>query len=237
MIDVARIDHWAVHGTSAFHRASVPAKLLLLGCAVAAAVASRDPLPLGAGWALLVLAAAASGLPWAAIGGLSVTAAVFAALYGLTLGGGAAVYAAVVLKAVLPSYAAGILVATTPYPRIFAFLGRLLPEIVESGLFMTYRSFFILLDMMNHFGTAIRLRGGFSPGSIVRNGANIARGIGALLLRAVERSSRLYAVMTARGYSGSMAEPVRFALGRRDWLPLGLAVLLLLGAVLLRRQA
>jgi hypothetical protein len=42
--------------------------------------------------------------------------------------------------------------------------------------------------------------------------------------------------MTARGYSGSMAEPGRAALGRRDWLPLGLGVLLL-GAALLRRQA
>jgi len=227
VIDVARIDFWAAHGASALHRASVPAKLLLVGCAVAAAVTAREPLSLGAGLCLLVLAAASNGLPWVSIGALSLTAAVFAALYALSLRGSAGVYAIVLLKAVLPAYAAGMLITTTPYPRIFAFLGRFLPELIEAGLFMTYRSFFILLDMMNSFSTAIRIRSGFSPASLARNGANIARGIGALLVRAVERSSRLYAVMTARGYSGSMADTGRGGLTRGDWLPLaaGAAVL------------
>ena len=187
MIDVARIDHWAAHGTSGLHRASVPAKLLLLGCAVAAAVVASEPLPLAAGLGVLVLAAALNGLPWFTLAALSLTAAVFALLYGLSLRGGAGIYALVLLKAVTPAYAAGMLVATTPYPRIFAFLGRFLPEVIEAGLFVTYRSFFILLDMMHSFSTAIRIRGGFSPGSAFRNGANMARGIGALLLRALER--------------------------------------------------
>jgi len=117
-----------------------------------------------------------------------------------------------------------MLVASTPYPRIFSFLSTLLPEILAAGMFMTYRTLFILLDMMDNFGTAIRLRGGFSPGNIVKNGSNIAKGIGMLLVRAVERSQRLYAVMAVRGYNGSMAERTVGTFGRGDWLPLGAGI-------------
>jgi energy-coupling factor transporter transmembrane protein EcfT len=156
---------------------------------------------------------------------------VFAVLYALSLRGGLWLFAVVLLKAVTPAYAVGMLIASTPYPRIFAVIGAFLPEMLAAGLFMTYRTFFILLDMMHDFGTAIRIRGGFTPGSAIRNGANIARGIGALLVRAVERASRLHAVMTARGYNGSMAETTVGWLTRTDWLPLA-AGSLVLAAVL-----
>jgi energy-coupling factor transporter transmembrane protein EcfT len=227
MIDVARIDHWAANGTGPLHRASVLAKLFFLLCVVAAAVSARELLPLAVCCGLLILLAAASGLPWAAIGALSLYAALFAVLYALSLRGDAWLFAVFLLKAVTPAYAVGMLIVSTPYPRIFAFLGAFLPEMLAAGLFMTYRSFFILLDMMHNFGTAIRIRGGFTPGSVVRNGANIARGIGALLVRAVERSSRLYAVMTARGYNGSMAETSVGRITSHDWLPAGAGIIIL----------
>lgn len=231
MIDVARIDHWAAHGTGPFHRASVPAKLLFLACVVAAAVAARDPRPLAAGYAVLLCLSVFSGLPWLAIGALSLYAAVFAVLYAFSLRGGVLLFAVFLLKAVTPAYAVGMLITSTPYPRLFAVLGSFLPETLAAGLFMTYRTFFILLDMMHDFGTAIRMRGGFTPGSAVRNGANIARGIGALLVRAVERAQRLYAVMTARGYSGSMADTTIGGLVRADWLPLAAGGIVLAGVL------
>jgi cobalt/nickel transport system permease protein len=235
MIDVARVDHWASHGTSLLHRASVPAKLLFLLAVVAAAVAAREPLPLAAGCLLLFAVAAAGGLPWLSIGLLSLYAAVFALLYAVSLHGGLRVVALILLKAVTPAYAVGLVIVTTHYPRIFAVLSRMLPEVVAAGLFMTYRTFFILMDMMHHFGTAIRLRGGFTPGSIVRNGGNIARGIAALLVKAVERASRLYAVMAVRGYSGSMADPAVGGWGRHDALPVAVGTAVLAMALLWRR--
>ena len=97
------------------------------------------------------------------------------------------------------------LIVSTPYPRVFALLSSVLPEVLAAGLFMTYRTFFILLDMMHNFGAAIRLRGGFFAGEPVQERFEYIKGIGMLLVRAVERSSRLYAVMTVRGYNGSMA--------------------------------
>jgi cobalt/nickel transport system permease protein len=221
MIDIARIDYWAANGASPFHRASVVSKFLFLLCVIAAAVVTGEPVPLAVVCAALVVLAALSGLPWMAIGLLSLYAAVFALLYAISLRGGMWTYALLLLKAITPAYAVGMLVASTPYPRIFSFLSTFLPEILAAGMFMTYRTLFILLDMMDNFGTAIRLRGGFSPGNIVKNGSNIAKGVGMLLVRAVERSQRLYAVMAVRGYNGSMAEKTVGTFGGSDWLPLG----------------
>jgi len=234
MIDVARVDYWAANGSGPFHRASVLSKLLFLVFVVAAAVAGRDPYPLAVGTGMLVVLAALAGLPWAAIGALSLYAAVFALLYAVSLRGDGWTYAVLLLKAITPAYAVGMVITSTPYPRIFSFLSAFLPEILAAGLFMTYRTLFLLLDMMDNFGTAIRLRGGFSPGNIVKNSANIAKGIGALLVRAVERSSRLYAVMVVRGYNGKMAETTVGPIGWNDWLPVGTGLAVLTTVILWR---
>jgi cobalt/nickel transport system permease protein len=221
MIDVARIDYWAANGAGRFHRASVAAKLVFFVCAVAAAIMARDPAPLALVYGFLVVLAAVCTLPWRGIVLLSFYAALFALFYAFSMHAGISLYALFVLKAVTPAYAVGMLITSTPYPRIFAFLSAVFPEVITSGLFMTYRTLFILLDMMHNFGTAIRLRGGFSPGNLVKNGSNIAKAIGALLVKAVERASRLFAVMSVRGYSGSMAERSPGRLIKDDWLPLG----------------
>lgn len=221
MIDVARIDYWAAGGSGLLHRASVPAKAVFLTLVVGSAVIAKNPLTLAAVYGTLVLVAFVTGLPWLRMAALSLPAAFFAVIFGLSLRGGPWVYALLVLKAVTPAYAMLILIVSTPYPRIFALLSAVLPEVLAAGLFMTYRSFFILLEMMEHFIASIRLRGGISSGSIAINSSNIAKGIGTLIVRAVERASRLYAVMAVRGYQGSMAESEIGGLKKHDWLPLG----------------
>lgn len=229
MIDVARIDYWAASGTGFFHRASTPAKLLFLLLIVSSAIISRNPYPLMAGYGLLLVVAASSGLPWLRVMGLSWYAAIFAGLYVISLRGGTLLAMLLIVKAITPAFAVLMIIVSTPYPKIFSLFSALLPEILAAGLFMTYRTLFILLDMMNNFGSAIRLRGGFSPGNLFKNSANISKGIGMLLVRAVERSSNLYAVMVVRGYRGSMAEKGELRFRREDWLPLatGTAVLLM----------
>ncbi len=195
---------------------------------LAAALSAKNFFPLALGYGVIVLVAAAARLPWLRIVGLSLYAAVFTVLYMISLRGGAMAHGVLIAKAVTPALAVLMIIVTTPYPRIFSLLSAVLPEVLAAGLFMTYRTLFILLDMMDNFVAAIRLRGGFSPGSLYKNGANISKGIGMLLVRAVERSSRLYAVMVVRGYSGSMAEKAPVRLHREDWLPLGTGSIILL---------
>jgi energy-coupling factor transporter transmembrane protein EcfT len=228
VIDVAKIDHWAASGTGPLHRSSPVAKLIFLLLVVAAAVMSKNPYSLIAGYGTLLVVAALAGLPWSKVMALSWYAAVFALLYSLSLRGGMWLRVLFIVKAITPSCAMLMLIMSTPYPRIFSLLSFVLPEIIAAGLFMTYRTLFILLDMMDNFAVAIRLRGGFSPGSLYKNSANISRGIAMMLVRAVERASRIYSVMVVRGYSGSMAEKSAIRLQREDWLPLatGTGVLL-----------
>ncbi len=227
MIDVARIDHWAASGSGPLHRASTFSKVLSLLLVVAAAVTARNPYPLAGGYVLMVLIAVVSRMPWFRMVVLSLYAAMFALIYALSLRGSFWVYALLVFKAITPSLAMLTLIMTTPYPKIFSLLSAALPEMLAAGLFMTYRTLFILLEMMGNFAAAIRLRGGFSPGSLYKNSSNISKGVGMLLIQAVERASRLYAVMAVRGYSGSMAQKGTDRLRREDWLPFssGAAVL------------
>lgn len=229
MIDVARIDHWAASGSGPLHRASPVAKVIFLLLVVSAAVISKNPYSLMVGYGVLVITAAVSGLPWSRVMFLSWYAAVFALMFSLSIRGGFWLRALFIVKAITPSFAMLMLIVSTPYPRIFSLISSVLPEMLAAGLFMTYRALFILLDMMDNFAAAIRLRGGFSPGSLYKNSANISKGIAMLLVRAVERAQRIYAVMVVRGYSGSMAEKGTIRLQRADWLPLGTgcAVLLL----------
>ncbi|OGW40425.1 MAG: hypothetical protein A2X58_04800 [Nitrospirae bacterium GWC2_56_14] len=221
MIDVARIDYWAASGSGPLHRASALSKVIFLLLVVTASVMTHNPYPLAAGYVVLLLQVASSRLPWLRVVALSLYSAVFALLYGLSLRGGGMAYALLILKAVTPALAMLTLIVSTPYPKIFGLLSTVLPELLSAGLFMTYRTLFILLDMMDNFAVSIRLRGGFSPGSIYQNGANISKGIAMLLVKAVERATRLYAVMAVRGYHGSMARTGTGGFRRDDWLPLG----------------
>lgn len=228
MIDVARIDHWAASGSGPLHRSSPIAKIVFLLLVVSAAVIAKNPYALMMGYGTLLVVAALSGLPWPRVMALSWYAAVFALLYSLSIRGGVWIRALFIVKAITPSCAMLMLIVSTPYPKIFSLLSSVLPEIIAAGLFMTYRTLFILLDMMDNFAAAIRLRGGFSPGSLYKNGSNISKGIAMLLVRAVERASRIYAVMVVRGYSGSMAEKTPVRLHPEDWLPIATGAVVLL---------
>ena len=103
MIDVARIDYWAASGSGLFHRASPPAKIVFLLLVVTAAVLSKNPYALLAGYCVLLVVAAASGLPWTRVMALSWYAAVFALLYSISIRGGFWIRALFIVKAITPS--------------------------------------------------------------------------------------------------------------------------------------
>jgi energy-coupling factor transporter transmembrane protein EcfT len=98
-----------------------------------------------------------------------------------------------------------LLLSTTPYNDIIGFVGRVMPRVLRDGLFMTYRSFFILFKLMDNFITALRLRGGFQPKKFWKNSGNIGSGVGILFIHAYDKSQRLYDVMSIRGYSGNLS--------------------------------
>ena len=134
----------------------------------------------------------------------------------------------ILLKSLTAAQAMVLLISTTPYPDVFAAVGRVLPRLVADGLFLTYHSLFLLLEELGHMLTALRLRGGLRRDRPISSAGNMARSLGMLLIRAIDLAERLYQILTIRGYRGRITTTARWrAVGRADVLPLAAAAVLL----------
>ncbi|HEX9861072.1 MAG TPA: energy-coupling factor transporter transmembrane component T [Nitrospirota bacterium] len=210
-MDISKVDYWATSGTSMMHRASVASKLLATASVIASVVVSRDLAGLAALYALILITVRAAGLPVVKVVLISLFPSLFAVLFAVSYAStGWVMPAVIILKALTAASSMVLLISTTPYTEVAGSLGRILPRVVADGMFMTYRSFFIMLEMLDHFIDALRLRGGFRPGRMFANAGNMGAGIGMLFIRSYDKSQRLYDVMSVRGYSGMLAPPVRF---------------------------
>ena len=112
--------------------------------------------------------------------------------------------ALILLKVLSGSTAVILLLATTPYPSIFGVLGKVLPSLFVTALFLTYRSVFILLAILEETQTAVYLRGGFQWRRPWRSLVNISNAFGHLILRGIENSERMYESMTIRGFKNKI---------------------------------
>jgi cobalt/nickel transport system permease protein len=265
-MDVATVDLWSTSGDSALHRATPLAKVGAAVLLLAAVVVVQNLLVVGAVFALVLAAARRAALPLGKLVLGALYPAIFAILFALAqFNGGYIVPATIIAKAVTAASVVLLLVATTPYPRLFAVFGLVLPGIVLDVLYTTYRSVFILLRCLGDSFTAVRLRGGLAGRGVVRRARNLAAALALSVLHAFEISERTYAVMHLRGYSGRISGEragrlaasdlpllagaaatagVAFAwrygwrsLNPYSWLPPAVAVLALLTAVVLPLRA
>ncbi|MGQ0794132.1 MAG: energy-coupling factor transporter transmembrane component T family protein [Deltaproteobacteria bacterium] len=205
-MDIGLIDYFANSGGSFLHRASPSAKLGFTAIAIASIIAAEDFIPLACIYLTLAAITALTRLPFIKILSIAAYPAIFALLFALTAWRGDWTQsAALVLKALDAALLMTIFITTTPYPAVFARISSVLPKIVAEGLFMTYRSLFILLGLMDNLLRALTVRGGFSPGAYLRNTMNFASGIGLLLIKGFDLSEKMYGVMKIRGYEGRLS--------------------------------
>lgn len=235
---IASIDQRANAGDTPWHRASALSKLLLAASLIGVVVFAPS-------LRLLVLLHLVA---WAlAIGSrVPLRLLLMAASYPLVICG-LFVLAAwdgtwetplmIVLRPLTASLTAVWLVGTTPYPDLFAPISRVLPRGVGDGLFLTYRALFELIERMERWWRALRVRGGNRLPA--RQRLDLAgQGLGTLVLHAFERSQRLYATMRLRGHSGRVCGCRHYAeLGRADLLVAAVFVLVIAAAALGWRHA
>lgn len=235
-MDIAIIDYWANNKESILHRASALSKILAVGMIIGAILITRDPFVVITIYLTLVALIILAGLPWVRILIIGTYPAIFALLL-------AAAYwrtgwvgpLNIVARAMAAALAMLMLITTTPYPDIFALFSRFMPTIVSDTLFVTYRSLFILLELMDHLLTGLRLRIGLSRKYFIRNLQPIGTALGVLLIHSFDRSQRLYDVMKLRGYRGGFSVSTRWRqLSLNDLLPLVMGGLILSGSVFLR---
>ena len=228
-MDIAALDRWAVQGESPWHRAAPLAKIGATALFIAAVVMSHHVAALVTLYLALAALMAWARLPLRRVLVIAAYPALFAVLFAVSRWDGTwQMPATILLKAVGAAMAMVLLITTTPYPDLFAALSRVLPHLISDALFMTYRSFFLLLEGMDHLITALRLRGGLQRRQPLRTIKNLALALGVLLIHALDLSRRLYDVLLVRGYRGRFPTGQRWRqfVARRDVLPLlvGLAL-------------
>jgi len=110
----------------------------------------------------------------------------------------------VFLKVLCGSTGVVLLLATTPYPSIFRILGKILPSLVVTALFLTYRSIFILLAVLEETQHALYLRGGFQWRHPWRSLTNVANAFGHLIIKGMDASEKMYEAMLMRGFENEI---------------------------------
>ena len=231
--DIALVDLWASSGRSPWHRASALAKMTFLAALLFAAITARDPVVPAVLVGLVLGCLATARIPLGPAILLGVYPFLFSSLFVLSRWDGTWQTPALLLgRSLTSSLGAVLLVATTPYPDLFAPIARVTPRLVGDGLFLTYRAFFGLLHRADRMWTALRLRGGLTGRGLPRDLRHAGEGLGQLVLHSYDRSQRLYAVMQIRGHSGRVCGCRHWAdFGPADLLPLALAVLVVAGAL------
>ena len=205
-MDIARIDYWATSGRSVIHRSTPVSKAAATAMVIASVIVTHDLALLVCLYLAVLMTARFSMLPLRYVVVLSLAPAFFTLLYAFSqVSGGWTLPALVIMKALTAGTSMIVLISTTPYADVIGLIGRFLPDVIRDGLFMTYRSFFILLGLMDRFMTALRLRGGLGGRRLFRNAGNVASGVGMLFIRSYDKSQMLYDVMTIRGYSGRLS--------------------------------
>jgi cobalt/nickel transport system permease protein len=142
-------------------------------------------------------------------------------------------FVSIVWKSWISVQAALLLMATTHMLDVLRALRSLrLPAIIVTILSFTYRYLFVLVDEAQRLMRARECRSAALDG---RGGRSVwwraqvtGRMAGTLLLRAFERSERIYVAMLSRGYTGDLRSLSAPAMSRRDWLWGGFGTLLLL---------
>ncbi|MFS8501037.1 MAG: energy-coupling factor transporter transmembrane component T [Caldicoprobacter sp.] len=231
---LAEIDRMASNGTSLFHRAGVPSKLLMVLCLLWAIMASGDVLTLGALIAVLLVLHLVARVQFKEIAHLLFYPFFFSLLFALLkFQESWASGFLVILKGTGAALATLFLLATTPWVEVFAFLSAYLPGTLVDIFLFTYRSFFILLDQVSSLLRSMRVRGGYHPFNVVMNLKNMASTVGLVLLHSFEMSQRMYRIYLLRGYDGGIPVARRWwKLGYPDVVVIVLSVLIVMGMVI-----
>lgn len=165
-----------------------------------------------------VALASAADLPAGLLGKRLLQAAPFAVLVGafnpildqtvlghigpLTVTGGWVSFLSIIVRFLLTTSAALILIATTSMNDVCMALQRMgMPEVFANQLLFLYRYIFVLAEEVLRMGRARSLRSFDGRGLGLKVYGNI---LGSLLLRTVARANRVYEAMVSRGFAGRL---------------------------------
>jgi len=203
MIQLSYLDYSAVEGKSFLHRLSPTLKIIGMLLVLFVIVTVRNLPGLFLLYVILLALFFVARVP-KRIFSLTLYPLVFAILFIFLSGFQIFFILLIFLKVLCGSTGVVLLLASTPYPSIFSVLGRVLPSIFVMALFLTYRSIFILLTVLEETQHALYLRGGVQWKHPWRSLINISNGFGHLIIQGIDASEKMYESMLIRGFKGKI---------------------------------
>ena len=203
MIQLSYLDYIAVEKKSFLHRLSPTLKIIGMVLVLLGIVTQRYLPGLLLLYGILLALFFLSRIP-VKIFPLTLYPLIFAFLFIFISGFQIHFILMVFLKVLCGSTGVVLLLATTPYPSIFSVLGRVLPSSFVTALFLTYRSIFILLNILEETQQALYLRGGFQWRHPWRSLINISNAFGHLIIKGIDASEKMYESMVLRGFKNKI---------------------------------
>ena len=203
MIQLSYLDYLAVEGKSWLHRLSPKLKIIGMVFVLLGIVTLRNLPGFLLLYAILLALFFISRVPLR-IFPLTLYPLIFATLFIFISGFQIHFILLIFLKVLCGSTGVILLLATTPYPSIFRILGKVLPSLFVTALFLTYRSIFILLEVFEETQHALYLRGGFQWRHPWRSLINISNAFGHLIIKGIDASEKMYEAMLLRGFKNKI---------------------------------
>ena len=203
MIQLSYLDYLAVEGKSFLHRLSPKFKIIGMAFVLLGIVTLRNLPGLLLIYAILITLFFVSRVPLK-IFSLTFYPLIFSVLFIFISGFQIHFILLIFLKVLCGSTGVVLLLATTPYPSIFSVLGKFLPSLFVTALFLTYRSIFILLNVFEETQHALYLRGGLQWRNPWRSLINISNAFGHLIIKGIDASEKMYESMVIRGFKNKI---------------------------------
>jgi energy-coupling factor transporter transmembrane protein EcfT len=203
MIQLSYLDYIAVERRSFLHRLAPELKIIAMVFVLFGVVTLRNLTGLLLLYGILIALFFLSQIP-TKIFSLTFYPIIFAILFIFISGFQMHFILLIFLKVLCGSAGVVLLLATTPYPSIFSVLGRVLPSSFVTALFLTYRSVFILLTVLEDTQHALYLRGGIQWRHPWRSLINISNAFGHLIIQGIDASEKMYESMVLRGFKGKI---------------------------------
>lgn len=204
-MDISYLDYLANTRTGMIRNSSVVTKLFLCICCMAVSLSAGKVFVVGGICAFLILLNLLCGIRMGKLLHFMIyplffsLAFVFIRLFQDPFGA-----LLILLKALSAVLSMVLLLITTPFPDLFAFLGLFLPKVLVSSIFFTYRIFFILLQQLSDALKSMRLRGRFRISKILFYLKSLANLLGSLFVRAIDMSERMSVIYAIRGFRGKV---------------------------------
>lgn len=202
---LATVDEMAITGDGWLHHLSTPGKAFMSLIILIGILGSRSVWQLLIWLVLLLGIAHLGGLPISQLLIVSLYPSIFSLPFAL---GRLSVSPAAAISLPLRSVAAALvllmLIASTPYPKMLSMLSRFCPPILVDGLFMTYRTFFIIMANVEQLFLTMRLRGAMTWRNLGWSLIAIANGLALTFVQTIAMSERMYQSYSLRGYTGRL---------------------------------